>query len=238
MHGLLFLSIQRDAVYQHESKDATPPIQIILSVATQPEQASKPQAPPHENLDLSPIPTQAKPASPVKREKDTPTKSNPPTVSSALGDLVAETEHKTLKLSKITSSGDDSALRNFRMPQCTAKQKHSRSMECIQENVDTSRRYADLVADIANDPSPTRTTIGQHLDQVGSLVAQSINIAALDPNNPAEAALIREQKQHLRGEILRIDSQLASVNLLRTIPIVTKAAKGLREQVKESTTNN
>ena len=72
-------------------------------------------------------------------------------------------------------------------------------------------------------------TLGERLD----------NVAVLNENgeiNPAARALAAQQRRELTEQILHQDAQLASVNLLRLIPITTRTIRGLKESSQSGTT--
>jgi hypothetical protein len=70
--------------------------------------------------------------------------------------------------------------------------------------------------------------------RVQTLLARAEGLAALDPTDAAQAALVAEQRAELRREVLRLDDAYRSANLLRLFPMGWKALKGLRQQQEEA----
>lgn len=64
---------------------------------------------------------------------------------------------------------------------------------------------------------------------VDDLIAQADQLAAVDPTDEVQAALIRERQYQLQQDVLSIDRRHAQFNLLRLIPIGMKTFKGLRK---------
>ena len=64
---------------------------------------------------------------------------------------------------------------------------------------------------------------------VDDLIAQADQLAAVDPTDEVQAALIRERQYQLQQDVLSIDRRYAQFNLLRLIPIGMKTFKGLRK---------
>lgn len=109
---------------------------------------------------------------------------------------------------------------------CSEKEKLSAAVICLEEADPGRRRYADLVASLTP-RAAAAPSLKASLDRVDEIMAEVDRLAALDPDDPAQAALLAQQRRHLREEILLIDQRLASVNLLRLVPMARKFVSGL-----------
>lgn len=134
-----------------------------------------------------------------------------------------------LNLSRPANAAREKAWSMFNTPTCRERERLNPMLVCQDDAPAVQRPMAELVANLSTHLAPTNNSIKHQLDRAEQLIRQADRLAALDPDDPAEAAQIRAQQQHLRSELLRIDQQLASVNLLRVLPMAAKVARGLRD---------
>lgn len=86
---------------------------------------------------------------------------------------------------------------------------------------------ADIVAQAALTTGASRS-VRRNLDRVEQLLVADSQLEVLVSDDPEISARVREQQRHIREQLALIDGELASVNLLRLIPMARKAAAGLQ----------
>ena len=138
-------------------------------------------------------------------------------------------------ITSIRQSDSTAAFLIFQQAECTERESHSERKRCNEPATGDPRAgfYAVLFRQAMSHVTQVTPTIAKQLDQVDGLMREMDTLAALDAEDPVQKAMIREQQRHLQSEINRIDRGLASVNLLRLIPMVRKAAKGLKNVGEE-----
>ena len=138
-----------------------------------------------------------------------------------------------LKRSLVAKLGSEAI---YQGPACTQAQRANEIWKCEpQEEFEDKRQtyYAGLIREIFVDAIPSNPSFDKDMDRMATLAAQSENLAALDPSDPVEASLLREQRAFLQQEISRIDRQYAEFNLLKLIPMSKRVVKGLEEKLGE-----
>ena len=134
-----------------------------------------------------------------------------------------------LKRSLVAKLGGEAL---YQGPACTQAQRANEIRKCEpQERFEDKRQtyYANLFREAFGHAAQTNPAFGKDMDQVATLAARSERLAALDPADPVEASLLREQRAFLQQEISRIDRQYAEFNLLKLIPMGKRVVKGFEE---------
>ena len=138
-----------------------------------------------------------------------------------------------LRRSLAATMGVDKA---YQGPSCTPAERANEIRRCEPEEDMRDRRqafYAGLFREAFGHIGQANPSFSKDMDRVAALAAKSESLTALDPDNPVEASLLREQRAYLQQEISRIDQRYAEFNLFKLIPIGKRVVKGLEEKLGE-----
>lgn len=120
------------------------------------------------------------------------------------------------------------ALDDYLDPACGQRTLTGDLRPCNVESEDTRQlSIAASFDDAFATLNPSVRSIADDLSRVEALLERSAELAVLGDGDPAQEAMLREQRRHIRDEVLRIDAQHAAVNLLRLIPMTRKVVRGL-----------
>ena len=120
------------------------------------------------------------------------------------------------------------ALDDYLDPSCGQRTLTGDLRPCSAESEDA--RQVSIAAsfdDAFATLNPSVRSIADDLSRVEALLERSAELALLGDGDPAQEAMLREERRHIRDEVLRIDAQHAAVNLLRLIPMTRKVVRGL-----------
>ncbi len=116
-------------------------------------------------------------------------------------------------------------------PPCTPAEKANIVHRCAHELAIAPE--GNLLENLIGDEAGT-ASFDDDMRHVQTLLAKAEGLAALDANDPVQTALVAQQRAELRREVLTLDDQYRSANLLRLLPMGWKAAKGLRQKLADA----
>ena len=138
--------------------------------------------------------------------------------------------------SSLSSTLSEGGFATYVGPTCTEAERASEIRLCGPRDLgkdDRTRFYANLFREAFGHVHQTSPSFDKDMDRVATLAARSERLVALNPDDPVEEALLREQRAYLREEILRIDKRYTQFNLLKLVPIGRRVVEGLKERVGE-----
>ncbi len=113
---------------------------------------------------------------------------------------------------------------------CTLSQRASRVRICAPDDDDLTRRltaYEGMFSYAFRPQSSVSSIFQRDMDNLESLMRKQEALAAIEPLDALEAALLVQEQRDIRAEIFRIDSKYAQVNLLKLIPMGANLVKKL-----------
>ena len=222
LHGWLLVSIVIERPVPKSSEAGSVVLELSITSPTPPEQ------PPVERKE---DPVQEPEVEQEKARRSEPTQ---PQVAKALPKesppLPSVLE---LRRSLAATMGVD---KTYQGPACTPAERANEIRQCEPEEDMRDRRqvfYAGLFREAFGHIGRANPSFSKDMDRVAALAAKSESLTALDPDNPVEASLLREQRAYLQQEISLIDQRYAEFNLFKLIPIGKRVVKGLEEKLGE-----
>ncbi len=139
-------------------------------------------------------------------------------------------------LSGISTETAADAWQAFNAEACTPAQHHADLYNCPAQAAlledPTAQFYADLLHQTLAHLDNRSPSLKRDLDRAGALLAQAEQLAALNPSDQVQAALVREQRALISQQVMDIDRRYSQFNLLRLLPIGAKVLKGLQQQAE------
>ena len=230
LHGIvLFYFVDRQPA--RPTKQVTPTIDLTLA-------REPPSVPPAESIspdsDQDPEPD-PEPAPPVKppavAEAHDPRRAEMPTDVRPSGRQLA-----AMLLGSISDEAVGAAWGVYQRPECPDPLVESGIRLCNGERAEPhdaeSARYAALFREAFAHVIVERDRFDHDMKRVANLLATADQLAAVNPDDELQAALIRSQHAQIMDQVQRIDARYASVNLLRVFPMGIKAFRGLKERIQ------
>lgn len=212
------------AVYWQPSHPPSAPpersLNISLAPSAQPRPETQAEQPPASSTPVEPKPVTLAPPKPARPVNPATSRQEP-----------AETIPRTAIV--LTAKAVADAYQPERAPTapCLPMERANIVHRCAHELAFAPE--ADLLENLFADETD-KASFDDDMQRAQTLLAKAQGLAALDPNDPLQSALVAEQRAELRREVLRLDDQYRSVNLLRLLPMGWKAIKGVQQKLEES----
>lgn len=111
---------------------------------------------------------------------------------------------------------------------CTLSQRASKVRICALDDVTRRLTAYEGMFSYAFRPQSSVSSIFQRdMDNLESLMRKQEALAAIEPLDALNAAILAQEQRDIRAEIFRIDSKYAQVNLLKLIPMGANLVKKL-----------
>lgn len=233
----IFLSVLQLDIIELPEPEGSPELHITLyeqrqdpgieSVARAPEETAiaaaepaKTAAPDTHSPDLRPVPEQTR--MPLETVEESHSARDP-------------VELRRSMLSAISNGLQVSAFETYGQDACMEVEQEVGRPLCAGRGLDVDQRgqyFAELFKQTFSAAANSRN-FDKDMDRIVRLAAERDELVALNPLDPAQMALVREQRAYIREEILRIDRSYAQFNLLKLIPVSRKVIAGLRNKLQE-----
>ncbi|MCZ6641918.1 MAG: hypothetical protein O7F71_10115 [Gammaproteobacteria bacterium] len=228
LHGLVLLVvIQREHSAIPEITTLESTFHISLSVEVEkPDPVPEPPAQPPEEQPTPKIVDIEEP-DPGDKDQTTPRVLQEPRLKQSAPSMIKA----------LVEQDKNAAFRASLTPDCTLTQRATEVRICEPDDYDvtgqaTLTAYEETFGDAFRDLSETRSEFHRDMAMVDSLMGRQEELAAINPSDELEFALIAEERSYLREEIFRIDRKYEQTNLFKLIPVGRKVIKGLLEAVK------
>ncbi|NKB98380.1 MAG: hypothetical protein GKR90_07795 [Pseudomonadales bacterium] len=234
VHGI-FLSVLRINVIELPEPAGSPELHITLYQQRQVSEI--------EPVALAPEEPSIAVAEPAKAPAADPHSPDPQPVREQIPFEAVEESHpkrdpaalRRSVLAAISNGVHTGAFETYGSRACIEATHLAGREPCAKSDLDVDQRgqyFAELFKQTFGAEAKDRN-FDTDMDRIGRLAAERDELVALNPQDPAQIALVREQRAYIREEILRIDRSYAQFNLLKLIPIGRKVIAGIGKKVQE-----